>query len=324
MSESTQIDPRFTRVEVVYAQIEALYKAALLVRAQQFKLAYDTLLHEICRRIVWDLDKEERENLCLMGLLTLSCTLNEINEFMSAHTEAQENFEPEDDFSQDDDSGGDNCGFTPMETPADEPEGRGQKRKLPETETQRTLKEKINRLICRYPGLQPRISTAVMARLDTMNEKELENILANCLNDVADLRGTPSAESIITVLTHHVDARWIPNFTETCLNDLELNRDIEAELLQLLGNVSNRLNIVFRFFNNAYNCTKKRRFMPEPREAALFKRQPNATPAITSILDEEEEAQDSASISTLPSDNPFAKAFVEGRDKQQEDRLGRK
>jgi hypothetical protein len=112
------------------------------------------------------------------------------------------------------------------------------------------LKQDINLLICRYPGLQPRTSHALMEKLSNLTEEELKNVYLNCVNDVAELRGTPTAETAL-LLTLPVNS-MIPGYTDYCMKDVELKRDIESELIQLFGWLGTKINILFRLFNNGY------------------------------------------------------------------------
>ncbi len=119
-----------------------------------------------------------------------------------------------------------------------------------ETEAQKKLKKDINLLICRYPSLQIRTSHKLMEKLGGLSEEELRNVYMNAVNDVTELRGTPSAQTVL-LLTYPIDLK-LPGYTEYCMRDLELKRDIESELVLLFGWLGNKINIIFRLINNAY------------------------------------------------------------------------
>ncbi len=135
-------------------------------------------------------------------------------------------------------------GFDPIER--EEPP----KEEKVETEEEKKLKRDINLLICRYPSLQIRTSHKLMEKLDGLEEDELRNVYMNAINDITELRGTPSAQTVL-LLTYPIDMK-LPNYTEYCMKDVELKRDIEAELVVLFGWLGNKINILFRLINNAY------------------------------------------------------------------------
>lgn len=129
----------------------------------------------------------------------------------------------------------------------------------PDTEVMKRLKADICKLLSRYPALVPRSSNLILEKLNDMDEGELGNVYQNCLNDLIEIRGTPVAKFTIFLLTKLIDDRFIPGFTDECMNDVELKRDIEAEIINLLGELNNRVNILFRFLNNGYTAYKKSR-----------------------------------------------------------------
>lgn len=117
-----------------------------------------------------------------------------------------------------------------------------------------TLRAEINKMLSRYPQLELRTSAETMQRLEQYDEKELENILQNCRNDLQNIRGTPSADFALFVTTGPVDHYLLPGFTERCVNDADLKEDVEHEMTMLFGSHSNRINILYRLLNNAYAC----------------------------------------------------------------------
>ena len=158
------------------------------------------------------------------------------------------------------DDGDTNFGFNPMADPREE---ESKKRKLEETSEMVRLKAEIQTMLCRYPKLVPRTSHVIMEKLDNCNELELRNVYQNCLNDIRELRGCPAANGTIFLLTKFINDWYLPGYTDECLRDQELSHDIESELTILLGMISNKVNIVFRFLNNAYTTYTKRAQLAE-------------------------------------------------------------
>lgn len=116
------------------------------------------------------------------------------------------------------------------------------------------LKGRINTLLGRYPGLQPRESQELFERLNRMTLEQLQNVYTNCVNDCYAFRGTPTAECVLALTTKPIDSRWAPTFTRRCLLDAELRKDIEMEVIHILGMFSNRGNIIVRLLNNLYKA----------------------------------------------------------------------
>lgn len=145
-------------------------------------------------------------------------------------------------------------GFQPMEDPVEDKE---KKRKREESEQSKALKREIIKMVARYPELELRTGKQIMDKLNEMGEDELVMVRDNCINDLAEIRGTPAASFATFCVTQPVDRYLLPGYTEQCLSDLELKRDIETEMILLLGELSNRVNIFFRLLNNAYITWKK-------------------------------------------------------------------
>jgi hypothetical protein len=145
-------------------------------------------------------------------------------------------------------NGDDNFGFRPLEDHEDE---KLKKQKVEDTAIMKETKEKIAHLLCQFPQLVPRTSHDIMQRLDQLSEKELMNVYANCMNDVTEFKGTPSSDFIIYLGTYFINT-ILPTFRERCLDDVNLKRDIESEMIHYLGRIGNKLNILFRLANNAY------------------------------------------------------------------------
>jgi hypothetical protein len=113
-------------------------------------------------------------------------------------------------------------------------------------------KEQINLIMGRYPGLEPRTSHTLLARLDQFDLRDLRTIYQNLINDVYQFRGTPSANVLLAVLTRPVDNHY-KGFTARCLQDYELKKDIETELMRVFGFLSTRFCIIIRLLNNLYD-----------------------------------------------------------------------
>ena len=147
----------------------------------------------------------------------------------------------------------------PLPNPNATPMSKDKRPRPVETTTMKELKKNICKVLSRYPTLVPRSSNLILEKLNEMSEGDLENVYQNCLNDLIEIRGTPVAKFSIFILTTFIDSKFLPGFTDECMRDLELKRDIEAEIINLLGELNNRINIVFRFFNNGYIAYKKAR-----------------------------------------------------------------
>lgn len=142
---------------------------------------------------------------------------------------------------------GESYGFKPLDE-----EIQNEKPKINETADMKRLKEEIQLMLCRYPELVPRNSSPVMEHLDSMNEKELRNVHLNCTNDIADMRGMPGAEMITWMGTYWFNKKYLPTLTQHCMEDVELQRDLEGELVVWLGSITRRMNIFYRLVNNTF------------------------------------------------------------------------
>ena len=183
-------------------------------------------------------------------------TSSDSDTISSDSDETQENEELE--MRQDNDpirASTDNFGFNPL--PENKTEKRGRKRKQMEEDDVFMLKREISKLLCQYPKLTIRSSNEVMGKLDELSHEELKNVYQNCLNDVTQLRGNPVATGIIHILTTYLNNRYIKGFTEECLKDEELKRNIDLEYTRLIGDASSRFIIVLQLINNAYNAMVK-------------------------------------------------------------------
>lgn len=129
-----------------------------------------------------------------------------------------------------------------------------------------------------------------MKRLQNFTSRELENIYKNCMNQLAAVRGTPSAEFVIYMLTYYIDAhvKNARGFTHRCQSDYELKRDVEREMVARFGYMPNLIQIFFRMANHlfkqlmdiaedAYDANKE-------KLAALY-RPPEQAPFFTSLGD---------------------------------------
>ncbi len=125
-------------------------------------------------------------------------------------------------------------------------------------ESQR-IRETIQLLLCRYPQLQIRSTNLIMEKLKEYDTEQLKDIYRNAINDVTQLNGMPAPHACITLVTKPIDNK-VPGYTQKCLNDNELKKDIEIELVQILGHIGNRANIVFRLINNLYETMRELTF----------------------------------------------------------------
>lgn len=191
-----------------------------------------------------------------------------------------------------------NYGFSPLGDSEDSEDmnlDEGEKSKKRKREEESTSaeaaywKHKIARLIARYPGLTPRTSKELVEALNKYGLEELKNIHDNCISDVVKFRGTPSAELILTMTTHHTNKR-VPGFQARCMNDIELKRDIEEEVISALGFLDNKINILFRFFNNLYRSLYPHHFgFSWDASNDPLSGDPNIAPRGSNIIDEEDE-----------------------------------
>jgi hypothetical protein len=150
--------------------------------------------------------------------------------------------------------GGEAFGFHPMEDPV---EDKTKKRAREESEESKALKKEILKLVARYPKLELRTSKIIMEKLNEMTEDELRIVRDNCINDLSELRGTPVSAFVLFCITQPVDYQFLPGYTEQCMSDIELKRDVETEMISIFGDLSTRVNIFFRLLNNAYITWKR-------------------------------------------------------------------
>jgi len=129
------------------------------------------------------------------------------------------------------------------------------------------LRLQINKLQCRYAGLRLRSSFETMQALLNYDAEQLQGIYDNCINDLQDIRGTPSSEMVTNVFCSGVEKYTrLKGYREMCLEDKELQRDIEAEMMDLLYWGGNRIQMVFRLCNNAYKCYYELEAAPNKRD----------------------------------------------------------
>lgn len=152
------------------------------------------------------------------------------------------------------DNNQENFGFIPAEI-----EEKEKEKKVEETPEVLELREKICQLLSRYPELVPRSSVVAEEALKRYELSGLKNIYNNCLNDLQYIRGTPSSEFIIFIMAGFVDSNWLPGYLDMCQDDEELKRDVESELYHILYYFGTKVNILFRFLNNAYKIIYNRR-----------------------------------------------------------------
>jgi hypothetical protein len=147
---------------------------------------------------------------------------------------------------------GENFGFQPFEKDEEQEEKKVQKDMSPAAIQ---LRIQINQLLCRYSSLKPRSSFETLQALENYTAEQLQNIYDNCINDLQSIRGTPSSEMVINVLGSGVEYYGnLPGYREMCLQDEELARDIESEMISLLYYAGSKVQIAFRLMNNAFKC----------------------------------------------------------------------
>jgi hypothetical protein len=157
--------------------------------------------------------------------------------------------------SQGEQVGGENdFGFKGMEDPVMDKE---KKRAREESEESKALKKEILKLVSRYPKLELRTSRVIMDKLNEMSEDDLRIVRDNCISDLSELRGTPVSAFVLFCITQPVDYQFLPGYTDQCMSDQELKRDVESEMIAIFGDLSNRINIFFRLLNNAYITWKR-------------------------------------------------------------------
>lgn len=140
-------------------------------------------------------------------------------------------------------------GFTPMLDPEEKKENENKRKREEESGPMKEMKLKINRLLCRYPGLKPRTSHIFMNQIQDMDLEELNNVYENMINDLSAVRGFPTSESAIIGATFYID-HAVPGYMNTCLKDEDLKRDLDVEIMNAVGQMHNYIVILLRFFNN--------------------------------------------------------------------------
>lgn len=151
-------------------------------------------------------------------------------------------------------------GFVPQDDaePIDADETRSQDPRPVVRQSDTTqIKQEIAKLLTRYPKLVPRTNFKILEKLDGLSDEELENVLINARNDVAEMSGKPGATIFIYAVTKVVDDMFLPGYTDECMGDDLLKTDIENEITELVGFVSNKLNIFYRFISNYLNLKYK-------------------------------------------------------------------
>ncbi len=104
-------------------------------------------------------------------------------------------------------------------------------------------------MVSRYPQLKLRSSNELLERLKHFTLEQLRNVHFNASNDISELRGTPCATTVL-LGTVYLD-RYLPHYSDICLADVELKRDIENEVVDFFGYFGAGVNILFRLVNNA-------------------------------------------------------------------------
>ena len=149
--------------------------------------------------------------------------------------------------------GGNNFGFEPLEGETD---GNGEKRPSENTDTpeqrveRERLKLNIGNIISRYPSIKPRSNRDLLDSLNNLSIDDLRNVHRNAVTDVQSLRGTPGSELFISAVTFFPDSNYLPGLMDKCLNNDELLRDVDALILEYSGFYSNFQNIIFHMLNH--------------------------------------------------------------------------
>lgn len=154
-----------------------------------------------------------------------------------------------------------NFGFRPekeSEKDARSDDGEGSESEVEETPEILAIRAKIARLLSSYPSIKLRSTYAMMDQLRSLDLAELQNVYTNAIIDLEQVRGTPSAEALLTAICTPVDL-YFPGYLQECMMDQDLKRDVEAEVINWLGEPGAKSNICFRLVNNAYNCYKRAR-----------------------------------------------------------------
>lgn len=154
---------------------------------------------------------------------------------------------------------------------AEKEEKKEEAEKMIETPEMKEIKEKICQLLSRYPELVPRSSVQIEETLSRYTMSALKNIYNNCLNDLQSIRGMPSSEFIIFIMAGFIDTAWLPGYLDMCIEDEELKRDIESEFYHFIYYFGAKVNILFRFLNNAYKTIYNRRTVRVMRQSEKSK-----------------------------------------------------
>ncbi len=135
-----------------------------------------------------------------------------------------------------------------------------------ETPEMLEIKKQITAIVSRYPNIQLRSTFKLLEKLNNLSQEELNNMLTNAQNDIAQLNGTPGADFILSFIGSLGD-QYVPGFMEECMNDVILQRDIENQIFNYVGIMGPTATIPLRVAGCASRAKKRAR---ENQKFAIF------------------------------------------------------
>lgn len=144
--------------------------------------------------------------------------------------------------------------------------------------------KRIAQFAARYPSIEPLAVHKLLDKLRNLSDEELENVYLNFVNAVSDLKGTRVA-SLVLLPTVLLDSQ-LPHFSDRCMKDMELKRDIEAEYMEWFGWIGNKVNIVFGLATHAYESWQEARQKEEEQVGfSIGVVPPTTTPKVPTLTD---------------------------------------
>lgn len=144
--------------------------------------------------------------------------------------------------------------------------------------------KRITNYAARYPSIEPLAVHKLLDKLRGLSDEELENIYLNFVNAVTELKGTRVA-SFVLLPTILLDSQ-LPHFSNRCMADIELKRDIEAEYMEWFGWIGNKVNIIFALGSHAYESWQEGREKEEERVGfSIPVVPPTTTPKVPTLTD---------------------------------------
>lgn len=106
----------------------------------------------------------------------------------------------------------------------------------------------MNRILCKYPTIQPRSSINTIRKFEELSDDELENIYLNAISDVYDKVGSPVSVVISQCLAVPMEAALqLEGLTEEMLADRELQVELHSTIGHYLGDyLTGPFNFVLR------------------------------------------------------------------------------